>query len=217
MRVYCFVGTLRGNWNQRVEFGGRRFPPCIFSPIPDIVNFLLSPENRKLRSSLQLSFLICQVCHNLCQLVSDNSEQPSFLTSDNEWEEEEQGALYLDSSRKEQLLVSNKAVLTTCWGELWWLGVTETQALPSVCHHQSSHKGDKNLAEFRGGFRFLFRGPSRVFTPGGALSPTFAQNRGFPLKIAWKLHDFGKILRAKGQGSQSPSPGSAGEVSRRDS
>ncbi len=32
----------------------------------------------------------------------------------------------------------------------------------------------------------------------GALSPKFAQNRGFPLKIAWRLHDFEKILGARG-------------------
>ncbi len=38
----------------------------------------------------------------------------------------------------------------------------------------------------------------------GALSPKFAQNRGFPLKIAWKLHGFEEILGAGG-------PGSAGE------
>ena len=35
----------------------------------------------------------------------------------------------------------------------------------------------------------FWSGGSGVLTPEGALSPKFAQNRGFPLKIAWKLHD----------------------------
>ena len=43
------------------------------------------------------------------------------------------------------------------------------------------------------------------FDPKGGLSPKFAQNRGFPLKIAWKLHDFEEIL---GAGLPGP-PGSA--------
>ena len=50
--------------------------------------------------------------------------------------------------------------------------------------------------------------PSRVLTPRGALSPKFVQNRGFSLKIAWKVHDFEDILGARGspgpQGSLDP-------------
>ena len=48
------------------------------------------------------------------------------------------------------------------------------------------------------------QGASGVLTPRGALSPKFAQNRGFALKIAWKLHDFGKILGARGTGPPAP-------------
>ncbi len=33
-----------------------------------------------------------------------------------------------------------------------------------------------------------------------ALSLKFVQNMGFPLKIAWKLHDFEEILGARGAG-----------------
>ena len=50
----------------------------------------------------------------------------------------------------------------------------------------------------RGGSMILVRGPSGVLTPDRALSWKFAQNRGFPLKIVWKLHDFEKILGARG-------------------
>ncbi len=53
-------------------------------------------------------------------------------------------------------------------------------------------------------------GPSGVLVRGGSLSPKFAQNRGFPLKIAWKLRDFDK--KSLGQGGPGPPgpPGSAG-------
>ncbi len=40
--------------------------------------------------------------------------------------------------------------------------------------------------------------PSRVLTPRGALSPTFAKIRGFSLKIGWKLHDFEDIWGQQG-------------------
>ncbi len=39
-------------------------------------------------------------------------------------------------------------------------------------------------------------GPAEFWPQGGALSPKYAQNRGFSLKIAWKLHDFEEILGA---------------------
>ncbi len=56
----------------------------------------------------------------------------------------------------------------------------------------------------RRGSRILVREASGVLPPrGAALSPKFAQNRGFPLKIARKLHDLKKILGARGD------PGSA--------
>ncbi len=45
-------------------------------------------------------------------------------------------------------------------------------------------------------------------TPWGGLSPKFAQNRGFSLKIARKLHVLKKILWARGGGPPGP-PGSA--------
>ena len=57
----------------------------------------------------------------------------------------------------------------------------------------------------RRGSRILVRGASRVLTPTGTLSPKFAQNRCFSLKIACKLHDFEEILGARGAGP----PGSA--------
>ncbi len=38
------------------------------------------------------------------------------------------------------------------------------------------------------------------FWPQGALSPKFAQNRAFSLKITWKLHDFEEILGERGLG-----------------
>ncbi len=60
----------------------------------------------------------------------------------------------------------------------------------------------------RGWSRILVREPSRVLTPEGGLSPKFAQNRGFFLKIAWKLNDFEKILGARGGRAPGP-PGSA--------
>ena len=41
-------------------------------------------------------------------------------------------------------------------------------------------------------------GPAEFWPQGGALSPNFAQNRGFSLKNAWKLHDFEEILGARG-------------------
>ncbi len=40
------------------------------------------------------------------------------------------------------------------------------------------------------------RGPAEIWPQMEALRPTFAQNRGFSLKIAWKLHDLKKILGA---------------------
>ena len=41
-------------------------------------------------------------------------------------------------------------------------------------------------------------GPAEFWPPkGGGLSPKFAPNRGFSLKIAWKLHDFKKNLEGK--------------------
>ena len=39
--------------------------------------------------------------------------------------------------------------------------------------------------------------PARILVRGG-LSPKFAQNRGFSLTFAWKLHDFEKIMGARG-------------------
>ena len=45
------------------------------------------------------------------------------------------------------------------------------------------------------------RGPSGVLTPRGeGPEPIFAQNWGFSLKIAHKLHDFEEILGARGAG-----------------
>ena len=55
---------------------------------------------------------------------------------------------------------------------------------------------------------FWSGGPSGVWTPRGSLSPKFAQNRAFPLKIAWKLHYFEDILRTRGPRPPGP-PGSA--------
>ncbi len=42
------------------------------------------------------------------------------------------------------------------------------------------------------------QGGQQSFNPKGGLSPKFAQNKGFSLKIAWKLHDFEEILGARG-------------------
>ena len=47
-----------------------------------------------------------------------------------------------------------------------------------------------------GASRVLIRG-QRCFDPSGP-GPKIAQNRGFPLKIAWKVHDFEKNLGGKG-------------------
>ncbi len=41
-------------------------------------------------------------------------------------------------------------------------------------------------------------GPTEFWFQGGTLTSKFAQDRGFPLKIAWKLHDFEEILGARG-------------------
>ena len=50
-------------------------------------------------------------------------------------------------------------------------------------------------------------GGQQSFDPkGGDLSPNLAQNRGFPLKIACKLHDFEEILGARGGGPGPPGP-----------
>ena len=57
----------------------------------------------------------------------------------------------------------------------------------------------------RGGSRILVRGPQQIFNPkgGGALSPKFAQNRGFfPFEMP-QSYDFEQILGARGP------PGSA--------
>ncbi len=65
------------------------------------------------------------------------------------------------------------------------------------------------MPQIRGRSRILVRGGQQSFDPRGALSPKFAQNRGFSLKIACKLHDFGKLL---GQGPEPlgpPDPASA--------
>ena len=49
------------------------------------------------------------------------------------------------------------------------------------------------------------QGATGVLTPVGAPSPKFAQNRGFSLKTAWKLHDFNSILGARGSLDPLPS------------
>ncbi len=50
----------------------------------------------------------------------------------------------------------------------------------------------------RRGSRILVRGAQWSLDPKvGALSPKFAQNRGFPLKIPSKLHNFEEILGAR--------------------
>ncbi len=49
-------------------------------------------------------------------------------------------------------------------------------------------KCQQNTSRYRGGSRILV---------SGALSTKFSQNRVFFLKIAWKLHDFEKILGTK--------------------
>ncbi len=50
----------------------------------------------------------------------------------------------------------------------------------------------------RCGSRILVRGGPVEFWPQGALSPKFAQNRGFALKIAYKWHDFEFFLAPRG-------------------
>ena len=45
---------------------------------------------------------------------------------------------------------------------------------------------------------FWSGGVSVVLSPRGTLSPKFAQNGGFLLKIAWKLHDFEELLVVRG-------------------
>ncbi len=59
----------------------------------------------------------------------------------------------------------------------------------------------------RRGSRILVRGASGVLTPRGCPSPTFAQNRGFPLKLP--EIDFEEILGARG--APGP-PGSATDI-----
>ncbi len=55
------------------------------------------------------------------------------------------------------------------------------------------------MCVWRGGSRILVRGAQRSFDPRGwALTPKFAHNRGFPLKISWKLHDFEINLGGRG-------------------
>ena len=49
----------------------------------------------------------------------------------------------------------------------------------------------------RRGSRILVA-PVEFWPQGGALSPRFAQDRGFSLKTAWKLHDLEKNLGGKG-------------------
>ncbi len=50
-------------------------------------------------------------------------------------------------------------------------------------------------------------GPAEFWPQWGALSLKCAQNGGFSLKIAWKLHDFEEILWARGaQGPCPPDP-----------
>ena len=49
-----------------------------------------------------------------------------------------------------------------------------------------------NLGDTRRGSRIFVRVAQRSFDPGGGLSTKFAQNRGFSIKISWKLHDFEK-------------------------
>ena len=51
---------------------------------------------------------------------------------------------------------------------------------------------------------FAQGGAVEVGPPLGALNPKFAQNRGFSLKIAWKLHDFEEIMGARGRGPLGP-------------
>ena len=59
----------------------------------------------------------------------------------------------------------------------------------------------------RGGSRIVIREAAAEFWPqSGALSAKFAHNRGFSLKIVWKLHDFSSSW---GQGAWDPRPGSA--------
>ncbi len=56
---------------------------------------------------------------------------------------------------------------------------------------------------------FWSGGPSGVLTPVEALSPKFAQNRGFPLKLP-------EILRARGPGPQGPPGSGSGQPGGRD-
>ncbi len=57
--------------------------------------------------------------------------------------------------------------------------------------------------KFRGGSRILVRG-QQSFDPRGGAEPKICSKLGFPLKIAWKLHDCEKILGAQGAGPLRP-------------
>ncbi len=67
-------------------------------------------------------------------------------------------------------------------------------------------------AFFQGRIQDFAQGGPVEFWPQGGLSPKFAQNRDFPLKLAWKLHDFEQFLGVRGHGSPGP-PGSASDYS----
>ncbi len=79
------------------------------------------------------------------------------------------------------------------------LGKNPPQHLGSALQRNSD--SEVNLGVDPG---FWSGGPNRVLTQRGALSPKFAQNRGFSLNIARKLYDFKKILGARGAGTPGP-------------
>ncbi len=71
----------------------------------------------------------------------------------------------------------------------------------SKCAGENNHHSWGRIQDFG-------QGALRSFDPRGGLSPKFAQHGVFSIKIAWKLHDFEKIL---GGGRPPGPPGSASD------
>ncbi len=88
------------------------------------------------------------------------------------------------------------------WG---WVGIVSKKSRSRSFSPQTS---TSRFYQTRGRSRILVRGAQQSLDPRGDLSPKFAQSRGFSLKLAWKLHDFGKMFRTR-RGQAPGPPGSA--------
>ncbi len=84
-----------------------------------------------------------------------------------------------------------------------WFFLTQIAILDQCCF--DSWLGDFDKPQAR--IQDFGQGGQRSFDTKGALSKKFAQNRGFSLKIAWKLHDL------KNLGAREGPPGSATDPS----